>query len=207
MAALMMVNPAKRRRAKKRPAKATGTAKKRTRHTRRANPLPRALSTQRRTRRTRRSRNPVSTAGVMGMLKPAAIEAGGAILLDLVMGYLPVSSIMSSATPGTTTYGVIKLAVAMGIGLVAEKAGKGGTGASLARGGMTVTLHDMIKGLIASGAPSIKLGEAIPIQRMQGMAPRALNGMGQSMQLAGRNNVTPLATSGLRPTAPTAHGF
>lgn len=200
MAALMMVNPAKRRRRTKKRA-SNPIAKKRTHHKRRRRNPVMALSRPR--RRTRRHRNPVSTAGIMGMLKPAAVEAGGAILLDLVMGYLPVSSVMASATPGTTTYGVIKLAVAMGIGLVAEKAGKGGTGASLARGGMTVTIHDMLKGLIASGAPSIKLGEAIPVQRMQGMAPKQL---GQHIPLAGRN-ATPLATSGLRPTMPTAHGF
>ncbi len=108
-------------------------------------------------RRAVRRRNPSARGVINQLVMPAAMQAGGAIALDVVMGYgqgyLPVQL---STGPGKA---LVKGVAAIAIGMVAGKLGKRKLGNDMARGALTVTLHDLFRSTLEQNAPQIPLGD------------------------------------------------
>ena len=162
----MLVNPKKR--TKRAHAKKT-VAKVGARHAkRRRNPV-KAIA-----RRVKRRRNPIAgKMDLMASVKSAAYSAAGALVLDVAYAYLPVPSQFKS---GNMLH-VGKIAVAFGLGLIAQKMGiiKGAMGRQMVEGAMTVTLHDAGKGFLASAAPSIRLSSTDDADEFMGGADDLLS--------------------------------
>lgn len=87
-------------------------------------------------------------------IKPALIGAGGALVLDLAFAKLPI--------PAALKVGIVRHPVkglgAIGLGMAAEKLGvKHDTAVALARGALTVVVHDAAKDLIRTSFPQLAL--------------------------------------------------
>lgn len=101
--------------------------------------------------RRRRSNPRFSVAGITNQLIPAAYGAGGAIALDIAMGYLPLPPMFATGYPKHAT----RIVGALGIGWVARKF-LGGKGNAVAQGALTVAMYNLIKDVIVQFAPAIK---------------------------------------------------
>lgn len=144
MAQMMLVNPRKRRKA----------AKKKTAKRRRTT-LARARS---RAPVRRRRRNPIKMdmASIMkNTIMPSATAAGGAIAVDLALGYLPLPAMMKTGPVRHLVKGV----AAISMGLLAANFVKPRTAELFATGAMTVALYDAAKEGISNFAPNIRMGE------------------------------------------------
>lgn len=147
MAALAIVNPKKRRKAKKgkavkarrsNPVKARKTSSRR----RRRNPV--AAKSVRRTRRASRRRNPISGSALTKHLMPALTGAAGAAVVDKAIdmfgGYLPVQ-----LRTGWGRYLTLAgSALLIGFGLEKAKLLSPATRNSLVGGALTVTAYKAI---------------------------------------------------------------
>lgn len=158
----VMTNPRRRRRY--------------TRHVRRArrrrNPIVRAYRRRRARRsnprrfRRARHRNPFSMGGLKSVLMPAAIGAGGAIALSIAYGYA------APKLPATFTTGyfpaLVKIAGAIGIGMLAGKMLGREKGRYVTLGGLTVVLVGVISPLVAQAVPTLGLhglaGDYVPFR-------------------------------------------
>jgi len=186
MAELMLVNPARRKRTtsrKKRrtPAQVAATKrlvaanKRRARKpaTRRRKTPVRRTASRTPTRRRTYKRNPVMRSrGLMKrvineQLIPAATEASGAIALDVLFGYLGrfVPAQLQGGMMGHAT----KVVAAIGMGAVAANFMTNKTATTLARGAITVSIHDAMKETISNMAPQIPLGYYSPAYVTPGM--------------------------------------
>lgn len=106
----------------------------------------------RRRHRSRRRHNPrFSVSGVVSQLMPAALGAGGAIAVDVALGYLPIPA---QFTTGYYKHG-LRIASALGIGWLARKF-LGGRGNAVAGGALTVAMYMLLKDVIVQFAPSVK---------------------------------------------------
>ena len=172
-----------RRRRRHNPATVVAAQPRRRRHAaRRHNPMH-AYRAHRRTYR-RRHHNPAmrfSAAGIMGALKGAVVQGGGAILFDLAHGqiqkFLPASLV---PTPGNVGLGdVVKAAITVGLGAALNRS-TGGFSSKAAMGALTIQVHDLIKGMLPSTLP---LGYATPGMVVQGSSRvgpnRAIVGVGR----------------------------
>jgi hypothetical protein len=140
-----------------------------------ATPAParrrRALSTMRAARRrtptrsravTRRvyrrnpSRKTMMQNIVSKQIQPAAIQASGAIGLDVVYGYFGqfIPAQLNSGMIRHVTKGV----VALGLGFVASNFIKNTTAEEMAKGALTVTMHGAFKEALQQFMPAIPLG-------------------------------------------------
>ena len=100
----------------------------------------------------RRHRNPrFSVSGITSQLVPAAIGAGGAIALDVLLGYV------SPMLPATITTGYAKhglrIAGALGVGFVAKKF-LGSKGHAVAEGALIVALYKLMTDVLVQYAPA-----------------------------------------------------
>lgn len=95
---------------------------------------------------------------VNNQIRPAAIQAGGALLLDVGYGYF------GSYIPAMFNTGMLKHAtkgvIAVGLGMVASNFMRNDTANKLALGAMTVTFHDAMKEAMTTFMPAIPMGEA-----------------------------------------------
>jgi hypothetical protein len=183
MAELMLVNPKRKRSRRRRPMTAKqlkyfGPRRKRTtrrrrtalaatprrRHRRRSTVL--AVNPHRRRRRshrvTRLRRNPLRMPGgfntkrfLNDTLIPAGIGAGGALGVDVALGYfghfLPAT--LQTGLPNVA----VKLAAAVGIGMVAGAVGGKKIGEEAMAGAIVVTLYNVIKQQLMSAMPTLPL--------------------------------------------------
>jgi hypothetical protein len=154
---LIVGNPSKRRRKKKTSSRKVATARPASKR--------KAKKTRARKRTRLVHRNPIKlfSGGIMkrvvnDQLKPAAIQATGALLVDAGYGFagkfLPVqltAGNMSHVTKGALA--ILLSTVAANLKIVGA-----GVASQLARGSLTVVLHDVGKDLIGQFAPSIQLG-------------------------------------------------
>lgn len=102
--------------------------------------------------RRRRHHNPrFSVAGITQQLIPAAYGAGGAIALDVAMGYIPLPAMLTTGYPKHAT----RIVGALGIGWVARKF-LGSKGQAVAAGALTVAMYNLLKDVLVQFAPSIK---------------------------------------------------
>lgn len=146
MAQLMMVNPRRRK-----------TRRKTTRKTvarRRKSPVRRRrVAAKRRTVRRYR-RNPTARGIINAQLMPAAVNASGALALDIVWGYLPI--------PETVKTGpfkhVAKGAGAIALGVIAGNVVNSTTAKALSQGALTVVMHDAMREVAQNMLPGVPLG-------------------------------------------------
>jgi hypothetical protein len=140
-------------------ARRSGSAKKRRRParsapsvTRTANPSPRrrrrsASKGSVVTRVVRRRRNPIGGGlgeFVSSTLVPSAIGGGGALLLDVAMAMMPLPVTMKTGPLAP----VVKVAGAVALGLVAGKVTSRRTANQIAAGALTVTMYNLVRGVI-----------------------------------------------------------
>lgn len=135
---------------------------------------PRGRANTRRRNPIRRRRNPLTKAGIMGMVRQAAMAATGAVALDYAWANLPI--------PTEWKVGGLKHAVkgagAIVLGLLAEKVVNKRTAETMTIGALTVIAHDAMREILGTVAPGVAL---------DGMgyygAGQVVNGMGEYMSL------------------------
>ena len=183
MAEMLLINPRRRRKARKaRPA-----ARRRTRRAARRAPVimvanPRARRAARRRshnpiakarRRTmsRRSRNPISLGGgsMMSILRDALIGGAGAVAMDVVHGqiarFLPASL---QRVPGTIGAGdAVRAIITVAVGQLLAKPTRG-LSRKAAAASLTVQAHDIIRSFVPASMPLGSVGFASPAMIAQG---------------------------------------
>lgn len=170
MATISLINPGRRKKARKTRAKrrkhvARRRSTKRRRRSavvvvgRKINPR-RGRKTSARRRHRARSRNPrlmgLSLSGITRQLVPAAIGGVGAIGLDIALSYLQ-PHLPASLQTGYLKTGV-KIAGAIGLGMVAGKVLGGEKGRAVTMGALTVVLYGAIRDAVKQMAPTLNLG-------------------------------------------------
>lgn len=179
MAQLMLVNPRKRKTARKSPAKKSA-AKRTTRRRYARNPIGLAAANPIRKRRKYR-RNPIAMKGLMAPIMPAAIAAGGAIGLDLAWGMIG-SKLPAALSTGPVRH-VAKAAGALALGALAGMVLKKETANNLAIGALTVVMHGAMRETMQKMLPNVALGEYE--SEMDGLAMYTgdgMNGMGEYVE-------------------------
>lgn len=108
-------------------------------------------------RRARRSNPRFSMSGITGQLIPAVYGAGGALVLDVALGYLPLPAVLKTGYARHAT----RIVGALGIGWLAGKFLRG-KAAAVGQGALTVAMYGLLKDVVVQFAPpaiSSKLGE------------------------------------------------
>lgn len=143
MASLMLVNPRKRR------------AKRKT--ARKAPSIARRVKTVYKKATRKYRRNPIGGSGKTNMvnqIKNAAIGAGGAVAVDILLAKLPIPANMKTGTMRAATQGMLSV----GLGMAVAKFGKNkALGVALAEGGLTVALHGVLKSTVNNAMPTLQL--------------------------------------------------
>ncbi|MGH7886249.1 MAG: hypothetical protein ACREPG_00160 [Candidatus Binatia bacterium] len=207
MAQLFMLNPHKRRKARRNPRRMSAKQRKyfgprraranparraranpaRRRRRARRNPAPLLVNARRRRRarrnpiaRRRYRRNPalrLSTRGVVNQVTTAAQGALGATVVDVAMGYINPNLPANMLT--ANVYPIVKSGVAIGLGALGGMVGGtvGRFAAAGAIGSLTCTLHDVMRSFLPA---TLQLG----FINSGYVAPRAMgayvNGLGAS---------------------------
>lgn len=154
---LLLINPRKRRKARK-------SGKRRARRTsaRRSNPV-RAVRHRARSRRrspvrayrsrARRRRNPLSLKSMSGGLLDSGLNAlmgaGGAIVNDALMTYIPLPAIVKTGPLAI----LAKAFGAFGVGYLAAFAVGKTRGARMTEGALTVLAYQVVKPMVATVVP------------------------------------------------------
>lgn len=135
-------NPRRKTAAKRRPAMGYVSGAKRIRR--------RKLNPRRVTRRRARRSNPrFSLSGITSQVMPSLFGAGGALALDIALGYLPLPDKLK------TGYGrhATRIVGAVGLGWLAQKFLRG-KGAAIGQGALTVALYGLIKDVAVKVLPA-----------------------------------------------------
>lgn len=168
MPEIALVNPRRRRRHRRRRAAvraARPVRRRRRTRARRRRPVVTALrrhslylTNPRRRRRYRR--NPA----VRGFdiqrfasqtLMPSAVGAAGALGVDLLLGFLPLPPALKAGPMRP----VVRLAGAIGVGMLAGMIASRQTAEQVTAGAVTVVLYDTMKGLLTQMMPQLPLGQ------------------------------------------------
>lgn len=140
--------PKRRRRA---PAAASAAPRRR-----RAAPRRRAhrISSQRAAShagRVLRYRRPNPIDGLVDNLTTSAVGVGGALLLDVALGLVPLPAALTTGMMGP----VVKVAGAVGLGMLGSKLLGRKRGNELAVGALTVNLYQIVRPLLAGKVPGL----------------------------------------------------
>lgn len=112
----------------------------------------------RRMRSRRRHSNPrFNLSGITSQLVPAMYGAGGALVLDVALGYIPLPAMLKTGYARHAT----RIVGALGIGWLAGKFLRG-KAAAVGQGALTVAMYGLMKDVVVQFAPaavSSKLGE------------------------------------------------
>ena len=182
MSQLMLINPRKRTGGRKKPRSAAQKAatkrmlaarrgsnpvRRTKRHKRRSNPVaanPIGLHrVKRRTKRhhvsARRRHNPLhmpsGAGGIGGMLMTSVHGAGGALLVNTALNYIPMPALLKS---GNGKY-LARVGVAIALGVFGGKVLPKKIASNMAVGAMTVAFHDLLLGLASQAMPTARLGD------------------------------------------------
>ena len=155
MSQVLLVNPARRRRASKksrsRKAKARSNPSNPIKRKRRGRSFGAVGHHKRRYRR-----NPTGGSFAQRTAMPAAIGAAGAIGVDLALALLPV--------PDTFKTGMMRpiarIAAGIGIGMVVAQFMNRDAGAKAALGAITVIVYDTAKTFLQQNVPALPLSDA-----------------------------------------------
>ena len=132
---------------------------------RRTNPigLSRVKHARRSTRKVaHRRHNPIGglmragASGVMGMSMQALTGAGGAILVNTVLNYVPMLPVALKS--GNGKY-LARAGMAIAVGVFGPKMLPEKVATDMAVGALTVALHDLLLGITATAMPTLKLGD------------------------------------------------
>lgn len=125
------------------------------------NPVRRLSRRRKRSMRSYR-RNPIARMRgfnprtfVNQSLMPAGIGAAGALGLDMLMGMLPLPDALKTPTMRP----LVRIAGAVGIGMVAGMITNRKMGEQVGAGALTVVLYDVLKGFVQRTMPTLSLGE------------------------------------------------
>ena len=171
MSELLLINPRRKRKMHRNPSRRRTTKMRRNpirRHRRRvtrlrANPKRhRRVSRMRHNPIIRRRKRGASRGGSMNMsgflkgtLMPSAIGAGGALGVDLLLGFAAPMLPAMLTTPAIKPF--VRLAAAIGLGLVAGKVGGRAMGEKVTAGAVTVIVYDTVKGFLQTAMPTLPL--------------------------------------------------
>lgn len=179
MSQLMLVNPSKKRKRRASPKQLAALRKARAARKGASRRKPTALASVRRrgkpaSRRTfhaagfkrnptrrKYKRNPdkFSMQGfIKNSLTPSALGAGGALGLDIVLGMLPLPAMLKTDTMRP----IVRVAGAIGIGMIGSMVAGRRMGESIGSGALTVVLYDELKKFVTKMAPTLKLGDEYP---------------------------------------------
>lgn len=161
MAQMLLVNPRKRRK-----RRASSKARKvRVRRRRRAAPVavrrrkrnPSARRHRRVRARRHYRRNPIglNLRGVQGQVMDAAVGAGGALALDIALGYLPIPENLRTGAAAPLIKGIVAIA----LGMVASKVIKSSTATKMTQGALTVMLHGIFRETAGRYMPTVQMGD------------------------------------------------
>lgn len=128
-------------------------------------------------RRRHRRHNPISVRGLFGhvmpMLKAGAIGAGGALTVDLAMGYIPWPAAMVTRqnADGSTNYLYFasKAALAIALGTFGKKV-FGRAAETMGEGSLVVNLYDLFRTLMPAGLRLGYFNPAMIARSAPGMA-------------------------------------
>lgn len=184
MAQMLLVNPKRKRKARKMTAKQAkyfAPRRKRSSGRRRkraasAAPAPRrsrrksarrsaaytpARKTRRRSRRGVRSflRSTSGSVGIKGTLVSAAVGGAGALALDVIYGYLPIPANLKTGAFAP----LVKLGAVIGIGILASRFMRGRAGLVKTAVGAAVTIqaYNFLKAQVQARLPTVPLGEYV----------------------------------------------
>ena len=107
-------------------------------------------------------RNPINMGGggkgrlnLAAMFLPGIMVGAGAVGAEVLMGYLPLPSILTTGPQRYVTKGIISVAAGYFIAkYVSRKAGE-----AFATGGIAIAAHDAIKASLVGFMPSVKFGQ------------------------------------------------
>lgn len=185
MAQVLLMNPAKRRKARRANPKRRAARRRNpaavVRAAPRANPIRRHRRRRsnpivmRRVGRVRRRRNPISLGGasIGDLIKNAAIGGGGSVAVDIIMGQ--VKPMLPTEMQTGTQYTLAKAAVTVGIGMLFAKM-MGATGAKMAAGALTVQAANFISQQFAPsvGMPMGYFTPGMPVRNSARMGNRMI---------------------------------
>lgn len=111
-------------------------------------------------RRRRYRPNPMRMGSVAGFTKhtlmPSVVGAAGALGIDVILGFLPIPPQFKTGHMRA----IVKIAGAVGVGILASNFMKRETAHQIAAGAITVTLYDVMKGYLRQAVPTLPLSEA-----------------------------------------------
>lgn len=123
----------------------------------------------------------VSTAGVTGLLKSGAVMGGGAVAVDIGMGYaskvLPETMVSPVNTDGSANWGYFgaKTALALAVGIFGRRLPVIGRYApQMAEGALSVIAYQLLRPMVPA---SIAMGYLNPVPTMR---PRRMQGVGRT---------------------------
>lgn len=173
MSQLMLINPRKRTGGRKKPRSAAQKAatkrmlaarrgsnpvRRTKRHKRRSNPVG-LHRVKRHHVSARRRRNPLrmsaATHGIGGMLMTSVHGAGGALLVNTALNYIPLPALLKS---GNGKY-LARVGGAIALGVFGGKVLPKKIASNMAVGAMTVAFHDLLLGLASQAMPTARLGD------------------------------------------------
>lgn len=134
--AALLINPRKRRTTRKSKRKAPAKRRRST-----------SLATVKTVSTRRYRRNPSSRTNIMGTVKEGAVGAVGAIAAEFLISKLPLPDQFKSSTAQP----IVSALASVGVGMLVSKFGKKhALGKTMAQGGVTVAMHQAMRGLVAA---------------------------------------------------------
>lgn len=152
-------------------ARSTMANPRRRRRSRRRNPINTSAVSSYSRRVRSRSRNPINTSGIVNSIREGAIQAAGAVAMDV--GYAQIARFLPAnlqAGPGQITAGTaLKMVLTAAAGQLLSRATQG-MSKKAAIGALTVQARDVILGLlpaglvpgVGGGAVAGRLGYGVP---------------------------------------------
>lgn len=117
------------------------------------------------------SSNPRET--VTDLILDGALGAGGGLALDIIMGYIPLPSTVTSGV----MYSGIKVALGLGLGIGLDAMGADHESVvRISRGAVITSLHELARVFVADYAPQVKLGYVQPGDGMGYLQPTGTTG-------------------------------
>lgn len=143
-------NPRRKRRVRRNPIAAINPRRRRARRRYASNPKRKS----RRARRRSSARGMLRSKGFIGhTVLPAGIGALGAMGTDLLLGYLPLPSIIQ----GPAIRPLVRIAAAVGVGMLAGFVTNKRNAEMMTAGAVTVIMYDTLKGFAKQVMPSLPL--------------------------------------------------
>lgn len=141
----MLVNPKRRRKSKRKSRSKTRTITR--------------YRTRKPKRRIRRRRNPIGGRGMaaktMTAFQDGAVGSLGAIAGTIVAGYIPIPDQFKAGNMGI----VIQALIGIGVGVTVGNFSRNKKlGMDMAKGSVTVALHDTMKTLLGQALPNMNMG-------------------------------------------------